>query len=81
MLTIQPGIIFSENSVRFMRLRGFTDDDVATDIANLESGEVTPGEAVSTALRLVREGTSRCYLHYVRDVIRASTIDMVGGAL
>lgn len=79
MLTIQPGIIFSENAVRFMRLAGLTDDDVATDIHNLEVGEVTPGEAVSTALRLVREGTSRAYLHYVRDVIRASTIDMVVG--
>lgn len=81
MLTIQPGLLFSLNAVRFMRLAGLTDDDVATDIANLESGEVTPAEAYSTAVRLVREGVSRAYLCYVRDVIRASTIDMVGGAL
>lgn len=81
MLTIQPGLLFSQNAVRFMRLRGLTDDDVATDIRNLETGEVAPGEAVSTALRLVREGYPRSFLHYVRDVIRASTLDLAGGAL
>lgn len=79
MLTIQPGIVFSENAVRFMRLRNLTDDDVATDIANIESGEVTPAEAVTTARRVVREGYPRCFLHYVRDVIRASSLDMTGG--
>jgi hypothetical protein len=39
-LTIKPGIVFSAATVSFLRTVGFTDDDVAADLAEFERTDV-----------------------------------------
>lgn len=72
MLTIEPGIFFGHAAVRCMRVAGVTDDDVAADIAALESGETTPAEIIarddSNWSRLYVAGLCRCVGIDVRGV-------------
>ena len=76
MLTIQPGIIFSAATVRWLRAAGFTDADVETDFVRLERAN-NPLRAIS-ALR----GYGRP-AHYVAELARAALTSTVtfGGAL
>lgn len=70
-LTIQPGLLFSENAVRAMRLANLTDDDVAADLAAIESGDVTPAEFIAqTSFRGVRA--------YVRCLCCVAGVSLTG---
>jgi hypothetical protein len=71
--TIQPGFLFSEMAVRSMRLAGLSDDDVAADLAELETGAVCPAELVS------RHAARRGVRAYVRDLCRVAGFDLVRG--
>jgi len=75
-LTIQPGIIFSAATVRWLRAAGFTDADVESDFNRLERAPV-PFRAIA-ALR----GYGRP-AHYVAELARAALTSTVtfGGAL
>ena len=76
MLTIQPGFLFSESAVRAMRLAGLTDDDVAADLALIESGKYCPAELVRQAspdFRGVRA--------YVRNLCVLAGVSLTGGLL
>lgn len=75
MLTIKPGIIFSSATVAFLRSVGFTDDDVAADIAELERTDVP--------MWVARNFRDAGYpVAYVVDLVRATIGDATfAGAL
>ena len=74
-LTIQPGFLFSELAVRFMRLQRLTDDVVAADIEAVENGAVLP----AVAARWARDSRLPGAAHYVRDIVRAAGVELVAG--
>lgn len=74
-LTVEPGLLFSVNAVRFMRLQRMSDDAVAADIEAIESGAVLP----AVAARWARDSRLPGARHYVRDIVRAAGVDLVAG--
>lgn len=76
MLTIQPGIIFSAATVRWLRAAGFTDADVETDFNRLERATV-PFRAIAALRSYGRPA------HYVAELARAALTSTVtfGSAL
>lgn len=73
-LTIQPGLLFSENAVRAMRLAGLTDDDVAADLAAIESGSVTPAEFIAQTSSWFRGVRA-----YVRSLCVVAGVSLTSG--
>jgi len=72
MLTIQPGLLFSDSSVRYFRAMSMTDDDVAALIALVDDDNAPPPGA------LVFDWTrNNMPVRVAREIVMAST---VGGA-
>lgn len=83
MLTIQPGLLFSKNAVRFARLAGLTDDDIAAHIDEIESGETTPIALCEIRSPVVRAaGSSSAALmlarQYVLSLCRIAGVTLTG---
>lgn len=69
MFTIQPGLLFSDSSVRYFRAMSMTDDDVAALIATVESDDAPPPGA------LVFDWTrNNMPVRVARDIVMASTV-------
>lgn len=73
MLTIEPGLFFSHSAVRFMRLAGLTDEDVAQDLDAIESGCLCP-------IEFIRREQPKCNWIglYVAGLCRCADIDVRG---